>query len=244
MFAEDVRVPHGDLALESYLAYPEGGGSYPGVIVLQEVFGVNDHIREVTRRVAAAGFVAIAPAIYQRSAPGFTADYNEAGLALGRKYKEQTKATELLGDLQATIAYLQGLPMVMGARVGLMGFCFGGHVAYLGATLPAIAATASFYGAGIATFCPGEEQPTITRTHAIQGKIICFFGEEDELIPLEQVAQIEGALQGQGVAHELVCYGGAGHGFFCDRRPSYRPEAAEDAWRRTIQLFQECLCPS
>ena len=227
----------GDLAIDAYLASPQGKGPFYGVVVIQEIFGVNDHIRDITRRLAKAGYVAIAPAIYQRQAPGFESGYTEADLKTGREYKNQTKASELLSDIQAAINYLYTLPQVKQAGVGCIGFCFGGHVAYLAATLNAVKATASFYGAGITTETPGHGEPTIARTGEINGTIYGFFGLEDELIPNEQVDEIEAALKKHGIKHRIFRYPGAGHGFMCDQRASYSPNAAQDAWQHVLALF-------
>lgn len=131
-----VKIANGDLQIDAYLAQPEASGPWPAVIVFQEIFGVNHHIRDVTERVAAEGYVAIAPAIYQRFAPGFETGYTPTDVELGRRYKDQTTAAELVSDTQATIAYLQGLPQVKSSAIATIGFCFGGHVAYLVATLP------------------------------------------------------------------------------------------------------------
>lgn len=236
----NVKVPNGDLEISSYLAQPVGAGPFPAIIVIQEIFGVNTHIREVTEKIAQEGYVAIAPAIYQRQAPGFEVGYSEEDLKLGRKYKEQTKASELLSDIQATINYLKKLPTVTGDKFGCTGFCFGGHVTYLAATLPEIQATASFYGAGIATNTPGGGSPTITLTPQISGTIYCFFGTEDSLIPIEQVDQIEAELKKHQIQHQVFRYK-ADHGFFCDHRGSYNAEAATDAWAHMKQLFSQEL---
>ncbi|HEY9642020.1 MAG TPA: dienelactone hydrolase family protein, partial [Coleofasciculaceae cyanobacterium] len=146
-----VKVPNGSLQIDAYLAEPVGQGSFPAIVVIQEIFGVNAHIREVTERLAKAGYVAIAPAIYQRLAPGFEVGYSPEEVKQGRLYKDQTQADQLLSDIQSAIAYLQTLPTVRPEAIGCIGFCFGGHVAYLAATLPSIKATASFYGAAIPT---------------------------------------------------------------------------------------------
>jgi carboxymethylenebutenolidase len=231
------QVPNGDLQISAYLAEPIASGTFPAVIVIQEIFGVNSHIRDVTERFAKAGYVAIAPAIYQRTAPGFEVGYGEADLVQGRKYKDRTKASELLSDIQATIEYLRTLPTVKGNAIGCIGFCFGGHVAYLAATLPDIKATASFYGAGIATMTPGSGEPTLTLTPNIKGTIYIFFGTQDPLIPNDQTDQVEAALQKHGIRHQVFRYP-AGHGFFCDQRADYNPTAAADAWEKVQQLFQ------
>ena len=132
---DNVQVQNGDLSIDAYLAMPDTPGKFPGIIVIQEIFGVNSHIRDITERLAQEGYVAIAPAIYQRQAPGFETGYTEKDLEIGRKYKNQTKAKELISDIQATIKYLYNLPQVKPGGVGTIGFCFGGHVAYLVATL-------------------------------------------------------------------------------------------------------------
>ncbi|MGL5805358.1 MAG: dienelactone hydrolase family protein [Xenococcaceae cyanobacterium] len=238
---EKVQIFNGDLAIDAYLAQPQQQGSFPGVVVIQEIFGVNEHIRDVTERFAKAGYVAIAPAIYQRIAPGFETGYTAEDVKVGKEYKEKTKADELLSDVRAAIDYLYQLPQVKKTGVGCIGFCFGGHVAYLVATLDAIKATASFYGAGIANSTPGGGEPTITKTKNIKGTMYAFFGMEDDSIPAEQVDSIEAELEKDRIPHQIFRYRGADHGFFCDRRASYNQNAAEDAWGHVLELFSQQL---
>ena len=233
-----VKISAGDLDIDAYLAAPTADAMYPGIVVLQEVFGVNSHIRDVTERIAKLGYVAIAPALFQRLAPGFETGYTPEELEVGRKYAwEQTKASELLSDIQAAIDYLKALPHVKSDAIGCIGFCFGGHVAYLAATLPDIKATAAFYGAGIPTRTPGGGSPTLTRTSEISGTIYAFFGLEDGSIPTDHIDQIEAELTKHRISYKIFRYHGAGHGFFCDRRASYNPEATADAWEQVKQLF-------
>lgn len=236
---ETVTIPNGALQIDAYLARPRDQGIWPAVIVFQEVFGVNDHIQAVTERIAQWGYVAIAPALYQRQAPGFAVGYTSTDLEQGRTYKNQTTATELLSDVQATLAYLKQRPEVK-ASFGTIGFCFGGHVAYLAATLPEIKATASFYGAGIATMTPGGGAATLNLTPQIQGVVYAFFGDQDDLIPPENVEQIQTALSTYAIQHQIFTYPAA-HGFCCDQRASYQPESAAQAWQQVQQLFQQVL---
>jgi carboxymethylenebutenolidase len=236
-----VKVPNGDLQIDAYLAEPAKEGRFPAVIVIQEIFGVNIHIREVAERLAKEGYVAIAPALFQRTAPGFEAGYTPEDIQRGRAAKEQTKAEEILSDIQAAIAYLRTLPNVQGDAIGSIGFCFGGHVVYLAATLPDIKATASFYGGGIPTSTPGGGEATITRTPDIKNPIYAFFGTEDKGIPLEQTEQIEAELKKHRIPHTIFRYSGAEHGFFCNHRASYNAEAAADAWNHVLELFQKNL---
>lgn len=236
-----VKVPNGDLQIDAYLAEPANEGIFPAVIVIQEIFGVNIHIREVAEKLAKEGYVAIAPAIFQRTAPGFEAGYTPEDVQLGRKYKDQTTANEILSDIKAAIAYLKSLPNVKQDAIGSIGFCFGGHVVYLAATLPDIKATASFYGGGIPTSTPGGGEPTITRTPEIKSPIYAFFGLEDKGIPLEHTEQIEAELRKNHIPHAVFRYSGADHGFFCNHRASYNAEAAADAWKHVVELFHKNL---
>jgi carboxymethylenebutenolidase len=235
-----VKLSQNNPEITAYLAQPINSGSYPGVIVLQEIFGVNAHIREVTERIAREGYVAIAPALFDRIAPGFETGYTPEDIEIGREYAwGQTKASELLNDIQAACDYLKTLSQVTKNGFSCIGFCFGGHVAYLAATLPDIKATASFYGAGITTRTPGGGAATITLTSEIKGTLYAFFGMEDGSIPGEQVSEIEAELEKYNVPHRVFRYDGADHGFFCDHRASYNPKAAADAWEQVKQLFAQ-----
>ena len=238
---ETISIPSGDTEILAYLAEPSRPGRFGAIVVIQEVFGVNSHIREVTERLAGVGYVAIAPHIYHRQAPGFEAGYTAEDLQLGRTYKQGTTAEELLADVQGAIAHLYGKDNVIHEGVGCIGFCFGGHGAYLAATLPEVKATASFYGAGIATMTPGGGDPTITRTAEIKGTLYGFFGGKDSLIPSEEIDQIEAALKQHNIPHKLLRYPDADHGFFCDQRYSYDPAAARDAWAHVLELFKTTL---
>lgn len=239
--AETVEVQSGDISIPAYFAEPSREDTFPVVVVIQEIFGVNSHIREVTERIALEGYIAIAPHIYHRQVSNFEVGYSDEDLALGRKYKNGTRSEELLSDIRGAIDYAYDRPTAKVGGVGCIGFCFGGHVTYLAATLPEVAAAASFYGAGITSMQPGGGEPTINLTSKISGTLYGFFGTEDPLIPNQEVDQIEATLQKHGISHKIFRYPGATHGFFCDQRHSYNPEAAQDAWDHVKQLFTSCL---
>ena len=238
---QTVNLQSGDWTLPAYLAMPVAEGLYGGIVVLQEIFGVNAHIREVTERISREGYIAIAPALYHRQAPGFETGYTPDDIEVGRQYKGQTKADELLSDIQAAIDYIKQHPQVKARSIGCIGFCFGGHVAYLAATLKDTVATASFYGAGIPDTTFGAGSPTITRTPEITGTLYAFFGSEDASIPPQAVNRIEAALKQSNIDHQIFRYEGADHGFFCDQRDSYNPDAAADAWEKVKALFAQKL---
>jgi len=240
--SERISIPVGGGTMGAYLARPTEGGSHPGVLVFQEIFGVNTHIRSVTDRVAAEGYVALAPELFHRTAPGLDVGYDAEGMQRGFASMNQAKASEVIADVSAALDTLKKRSDVKGRGIGAMGFCFGGHVTYLVACELPIAAAASFYGGGIAVGTPGQDgPPTIERTAKIKGRILCLFGDQDSYIPPDQVEKIRGELTRHHIRHEIVVYPGVGHGFFCDARADYSKPAADDAWRRVRDLFREEL---
>lgn len=239
---ERVQIPVGDTTMGGYLARPATAGSHPAVIVFMEIFGVNSHIRDVTDRVAAEGYVAIAPDYFHRTAPGMEVGYDDAGMAAGMKCLGQLKADEMIADARATLEFARGRSDVSGTKVGAMGFCIGGHMTYLTACETDVAAAASYYGGGIAAAQgPGGAASTVSRTAKIQGRIHCYFGGRDAMIPLAQVEAVREALSSAGTRHEVIVYDEADHGFHCDQRASYHEASARDAWSRTLALFAEEL---
>lgn len=241
---EKVKLTSGGSQMEAFVAFPDGGGAHPAVIVIEEIFGVNAHIRDVTERVAREGYVAIAPDVHHRAAPaGFEYPYNQEGMQKGMQLIQKLTAHGFDEDVNATLAYLKSRKDVKSDRLGVMGFCIGGHLAFLAAATHPFAAAASFYGGGIASFSPGGGAPTVEKAGNIKGRILCFFGDKDPMIPKEHVDKIKHALEQHHVKHEVHVYPGASHAFFCDvkERGSYVPAAAEDAWKRTKQLFHDVL---
>jgi carboxymethylenebutenolidase len=252
-----VQVPNQGIKIDAYIAQPVIESKLAAVIVFQEIFGVNANIREITELIAQQGYIAIAPAMYQRIAPGFSRDFSPEHLGyspeayeLGLQYYQQVKYGEIFSDIKATIAYLKTLPNVQQDAIGCIGFCFGGHVAYMAATLPDIKATASFYGGGITTSSYGEAIPTVNLTSQIQGTIYLFFGTRDTLVTPEKTQQIEAKLQQHQIEHRIFRYD-AGHGFFAGffadkylflkQHPSYNSEAAPHAWQQVLELFERNL---
>jgi carboxymethylenebutenolidase len=240
---ERVQIPlAGQGQMGGYLARPAGSGPHPAVLVYMEIFGVNSHIREVVERVAKEGYVALAPDFFHRTGPGAEYGYDDDGFAKGMELLMALKADEMITDAQAALAYLRSRDDVKGDRIGCMGFCIGGHMTYLTACETDVTVAASFYGGGIAApEGPGGQESTLGRSGKISGRILCLFGEQDGMIPKEQVDAIRAALEGGGIDHEVVVYPGADHGFFCDQRGTYHKEAADDAWNRVKALFAETL---
>jgi len=240
---EDIQIPTSAGAkMGGYLARPDSPGRKPAVIVFMEIFGVNDHIRDVTRRVAAEGYVAVAPDFFHRTAPGIQLGYDEQGMNTGIANLMKLEAGQMIADAKDTLAWLRARPDVEGKKIGAMGFCIGGHMTYLTACETDIAAAASYYGGGIAApQGPGGAPSTLSRTPKIKGRIQCYFGGKDAMIPNDQVVAVREALSKAGVDSSVDVYPDADHGFHCDQRATYHAPSAKDAWAKTLALFESKL---
>ena len=229
----------------AYLARPAGDGPFPTVIVFFEAFGLNGHIKDVARRLAREGYVAIAPDLYHRIPGPRSAEYSnlEAAFALAATLKDE----EAIGDTRAVLEYLGSRPDVQQECIGTIGFCLGGRLAFLAACQfpETIKAAAPFYGGAIASRKPFGEPgtPPLEFADRIRGRLRLFYGGLDAHIPREQVRAIASRLEELGKDAQVVVYPNADHGFFCDQRPSYNPDAARDAWARTLELFAVTLSP-
>jgi carboxymethylenebutenolidase len=224
---EMIEVPATGGSMPAFLARPGGEGRTPAVLVIQEAFGLNPHIKDVTRRVAAEGYVALAPDLYWRGGKGRTVGYDQLAEAIG--LMQSLKDPEVVADVGRAIAWLEAQPFVRADRIGITGFCMGGRVSYLAACeLPEkIKACVPFYGGGI----------PIDKTEKLRCPVLAFFGEKDAFIPLESVEQLKAEAKRHGKAVEVVVYPGADHGFFCNERASYQAAAARDSWERLKTFF-------
>ncbi|MCP9850222.1 dienelactone hydrolase family protein [Cyanobium sp. Morenito 9A2] len=234
--------------LRSWWARPAEGPLCGGVLVLPEVFGVNPWVRSVAGRLASEGYGALALPLFGRTAPDLELDYSEASLAEGRRHKDLTTTPQLLADGAAAAQWLQNQLVTVGSPgsaegwpgLGCVGFCFGGHAALLIATLPGMAATCDFYGAGVASGRPGGGLPSLELLDQVAGRLWCFLGDQDPLIPPADGAAIAAALAAadpSGERHRLITAPGAGHGYMCSARGAYEPTAATEGWRRMLDLF-------
>lgn len=229
-----VRIATADGPMEMYQARP-AGSSAGAVVVLQEAFGVNAHIQDVTRRLAERGYHACAPDLFHRTGVRTLA------------YDQHAQAMPLIGaitpdavitDIRAVLAHLE--EHGVGAdQVALVGFCFGGRAAFTAATgVPGLACTVAFYGPGVAT----GPHAVLDRVDGIDAPLLLHVGADDPTIPPDQVQAIDDALATVDVATHQYVYPDAGHAFACDARPSmYRHAAAELAWRRTHAFLAEHL---
>ena len=204
------------------------------VLVLPEVFGVNAWVRSVADRFASMGVPALAMPLFARTAPELDLGYGEMQLAQGREHKNATQADELLADLQTAIAWLRRTLEAPNLEITVVGFCFGGHATWLAATLPEVARSFAFYGAGVVQGRPGGGAPTLELLPQVTGAFTCLFGLDDPLIPASDRAAIEAALQvadPEGRRLRAISFAGADHGFMCDARAAFDDKAASACWR-------------
>lgn len=239
---EVTKVQSGGSDMQIFTSRPDGEGKSPAVIVIQEIFGVDPHIKDVTTRLAAEGFFAAAPELFHRAGENLVVGYDNMPGAIGERQKLSND--DIANDVNATIAALQANPNVDGDNIGIVGFCFGGFVAFMGSTIPGISASAVFYGGGI---MPRPDAPADAPRYldsavdGINAPIISFWGADDGGIPVDAVNTIESALKDKGKTIEATIYDGAGHGFFNDTRGSYNEAASKDAWPRTVNFFKQNL---
>lgn len=208
-----------------YLARPGDGGKHPGVIVIQEFWGLDGHIRDIAERFAREGFVALAPDLYHGT---FATEPDEA-----RKLAMNMNREQAVKDLLGALKRLQSMDEVSPKKIGCIGFCMGGSLTLaLAAASPDVAAAAPFY----AGMQPGRDQIA-----KIEAEVFAFFGGDDAGIPIEKVREFETNLRETGRNGVVKVYDGAPHSFFNDTKPSYRPAAAHDAWERSLDLFRRVL---
>jgi len=227
-----VQIPAGRQTFKAYLATPDLPNPRPGVLVVQEIFGVNSHIRSVADRVAEAGYVALAPDLFWRVQPGFEVGYTPDDIAKGREVRGKMDMEQVMGDMKATLDVLKARPETKGKKTGVMGFCWGGLITYLSACRFQPDASSAYYGGGVVNHLKEAEK--------LANPIMFHFGELDKGIPMSEVEQVQAAMRSKKDATVFV-YPGADHGFHCDQRGSYHAASAAKAWQRTMEFFGKHL---
>jgi len=210
----------------AYLTWPEGEGPWPGVVVIQEWWGLDEHIKDVADRFAAAGFMTIAPDLYYGAV---TTEPNEA-----QKLRMALDWDKALTAIQKAIDVLVAHEQVSPKQVGVIGFCMGGGLAWhAAAKLEHVGAAAPFYGGG----------PELSDAEVVQieGPVLAIFGELDQGVSPEVANKRAAQMDKAGVKHETIIYPAAQHAFFNDTRQAYNAQASADAWQRVLKLFRETL---
>ena len=217
-------------SMQAFVARPEEKGSFPGMLVFQEAFGVNAHIRDVTQRIAREGYVAIAPELFHRSAaPGLEVRYDDFPSAM--PHMKALTEQGLSDDIRATYEWLRDSTHVVPDRIGSIGFCMGGRVSFLANATIELRAAISFYGGGIApALLPHAEN--------LHAPMLFFWGGLDKHIPQDQIRSAIDAVKAASKPFINVEISDADHGFFCDARPSYNPVAAKEAWSLVVSFLE------
>nr|BFE31439.1 dienelactone hydrolase family protein [Actinomadura rugatobispora] len=228
---ESVAVADGEFALHVWT--PEGGAGGPGILLVQEVYGIGAYMKAVAEDLAALGYVVAAPDLFWRLQPGWAAAHDDEGLQKSIELSSGFDPVKGLEDLEASLARLRKLPEMTGP-VGLLGFCFGGTFAYLlGARADDVSAVVSFYGSGV----PDQ----LELLDSIQCPLQFHFGGSDPYIPREKVAAVEKAVAGRANV-DMHVEEDAGHAFHNRKAPMfYNPEPAARAWRRTEEFLARHL---
>jgi carboxymethylenebutenolidase len=241
MMAETVNMHgHKEDLIDAYLARPMGPGPYPGIVIIHHMPGWDEATKEIARKFAYRGYVAISPNLHYREGKGTPEENSASVRAAGGMPDDRT-----MGDVKGAMAYLRTLPYLNG-KVGIIGYCSGGRQAYLAAcTLPGIDAAVDCYGGGVVARPEelNQRQPVapIDYTKDLRCPLLGLFGKEDQRPSPKDVAKTEAELKKWGKKYEFRMYDNAGHAFFSVDRPNYRVEAAMDGWKQIFRWFEKYL---
>jgi carboxymethylenebutenolidase len=235
--AGEVKVPVADGSIPAYRAMPDKGGPFPTVLVVQEIFGVHEHIQDVCRRLAKQGFFAIAPELYARQGnPAEISDIKE----LIAKIVSKVPDAQVMSDLDATVAYAKSTGKAETAKLAVTGFCWGGRIVWLYAAHdPDLKAAVAWYGPIQRPATTLQPKNPIDLADALKCPVLGLYGAADQSIPVATVDKMEAACKTAGKTCEFKIYPGVPHGFNADYRPSYRPDAAKDGWTKMLAWFKQ-----
>ena len=234
--AGEVKIPTSDGSLPAYRAMPSQGGPFATVLVVQEIFGVHEHIKDVCRRLAKLGYLAVAPELYARQGDvSKLSDSTEI-----QKVVSKVPDSQVMADLDATAGWAKDSGFGNIRKLGITGVCWGGRIVWLyAAHSTQLKAGVAWYGRLVGK--PSEVQPQhpIDVVRALKAPVLGLYGGNDPGIPLETIEQMKQALKAAGDSSEIIVYPDTPHGFHADYRPSYRREQAQDGWKRLQAWFRQ-----
>ena len=236
LVAGEVKIPVGDTDIPAYRAMPDHGGPFPTLLVVHEAFGVHEHIKDVCRRFAKLGYLAVAPALYAREGDvSKLSNINEILTTVVSKVPEPQVAS----DLDATVAWAKSSGKGDTTRLGIAGFCWGGRQVWLyAAHNPALKAAVAWYGPLQRPKAANTPANPVDLVSQLKVPVLGLYGGADAGIPVAQVEALREALKSAGKPCEIVIYPDTPHAFFADYRPSYRPDQAKDGWSRLQAWFK------
>jgi carboxymethylenebutenolidase len=235
--AGEVSIPVPDGKIPAYRAMPASGGPFPVVLVVQEIFGVHEHIKDICRRFAKLGYLAVAPELYARQGDVSKLENIQE---IFSKVVSKVPDAQVLSDLDASASWAKSTGKGDLARLGITGYCWGGRIVWLyTAHNPDVKAGVAWYGRLVGQ--PNELQPKypINVVSDLKAPVLGLYGGADQGIPVASVDQMRAALKDAGKTAEINVYPGTPHAFFADYRPSYRKEQAEDGWKRLLEWFKK-----
>jgi len=235
--AGEVKIPTSDGSFPAYRAMPSQGRSFPVVVVVQEIFGVHEHIKDVCRRFAKLGYLAVAPELYARQ--GDVSKLSESS-DIVTKVVSKVPDAQVMADLDATVAWAKSSGNGNIEKLGVTGFCWGGRIVWLyAAHSPQVKAGVAWYGRLVGK--PSDLQPKhpLDVAASLKAPVLGLYGGADQGILLDTIEQMRTALQAAGSPSEIVIYPNTPHGFHADYRASYRKEQAQDGWKRLQAWFRQ-----
>ncbi len=234
--AGDVKIPVGDTTIPGYRAMPAKGGPFPVVLVVQEIFGVHEHIKDLCRRFAKLGYFAVAPELYFRQGDvSKLKSIDEIRPVVGKVPDQQVMA-----DLDATVEFAKESGKGDVAKLAITGFCWGGRIVWLyAAHSKQLKAGAAWYGRLVGDPSTNTPKHPVNIAADLKAPVLGLYGGKDQGIPLETVEQMRTALKSAKVDAEIIVYPDAPHAFLADYRPSYKEDDAKDAWQKMLAFFKK-----
>jgi carboxymethylenebutenolidase len=233
--AGEVKIPVQDGTIPAYRAMPAEGSRLPVILVVQEIFGVHEHIKDICRRLAKLGYLAIAPEMYARQGDVSKLE----GIPEIIKIVSKVPDAQVMSDLDATVAWAQASNKADIAKLGITGFCWGGRIVWLyGAHNPNLKAGVAWYGRLVGQADELHPKHPVDVATSIKAPILGLYGAADNGIPVATVETMRTAMKDAGKTAEIIVYPDTPHAFFADYRPSYRKDQAEDGWKRMLEWFK------
>ena len=237
LVAGEVKVPVKDGDIPAYRAMPDHGGPFATVLVVQEIFGVHEHIKDLCRRLAKTGYFAIAPALYARQ--GDPSKYTDIPKLVSELVAKVPDA-EVMSDLDATVAYARSTGKAVTSQLAVTGFCWGGRITWLyAAHNPDLRAAVAWYGPIDRPRTELQPQYPIDLAASLKCPVLGLYGAADQSIPVASVDHMMAECKTAGKICDVKIYPDTPHGFNADYRPSYRAEAAKDGWTRMLAWFKQ-----
>jgi carboxymethylenebutenolidase len=219
-------------SMQCYISMPEGKGPFPAIMVIQEAFGVNSHIRNVSDRIAKEGYVVISPELFHRTAPvGFEGSYTD--FAALQPHFQGITVEGLSADVKACYEWLQNEPSVNKSKIGCIGYCLGGRVTFLANAILPLSAAVSYYG--------GSTHLLADKAKDLHAPHLFFWGGLDKHITQEHVDAVIDSVKAADKPYINVVFSYADHAFNCDERPSFNKDASAEAWGMTLAFFKNKL---